>query len=176
MTALEEYQEHEERHEFLVTQQADLQSSIANTTQAIQEINRRSRRQFQEAFEAINGHFSTVFQKLFGGGECGMELLDPEDILECGIDVFAQPPGKRLQNIMLLSGGEKTLTVFALLVALFMFRPSRFCVLDEGGRAAGRTPTSAASPTSSTTSVNRPSSSLSLTTRRRWKRPTPCSE
>ena len=131
MTALQEYQEHHERHVFLTQQQSDIEQSISDTTKAIQELNRRSRSRFSEAFETVNRNFKEVFQKLFGGGECGMTLLDEEDVLESGIDIFAQPPGKRLQNVMLLSGGEKALTVFALLVAIFMYRPSSFCVLDE---------------------------------------------
>ncbi len=131
MAALEEYQESEERYQFLTAQRSDIEGSIADTTKAIQEINRRSRKQFQEAFEAINNHFSTIFQQLFGGGECGMRLLDEEDPLESGIDIYAQPPGKKLQNVMLLSGGEEALTVFSLLMGIFNYRPSRFCVLDE---------------------------------------------
>lgn len=130
MTALQEYQQNQERYEFLTRQREDIETSIADTTRAIQDLNRRSRQQFQEAFDAINLHFKEVFQKLFGGGDCGMQLLD-EDVLECGIDLYAQPPGKKLQNVMLLSGGEKAMTVFALLVALFRYRPSQFCVLDE---------------------------------------------
>ncbi len=131
MTALQEYQENLERHTFLTQQRGDIEKSIRDTVSAIQEINRRSRARFSEAFEIVNRNFKDVFQKLFGGGECGMTLLDDEDVLEAGIDVYAQPPGKRLQNVMLLSGGEKALTVFALLVGIFMYRPSRFCVLDE---------------------------------------------
>jgi chromosome segregation protein len=131
MTALEEFQENEERYNFLTTQKNDIEKSIADTKEAIQEINTRSRIQFSKAFKEINRNFNIVFQKLFGGGECGMELMDDEDILDCGIDVIAQPPGKRLQNILLLSGGEKALTVFSLLVGIFMYRPSRFCILDE---------------------------------------------
>ncbi len=131
MTALQEYQEHLERHTFLTGQRTDIEKSIADTTKTIQELNRRSRTRFAETFETVNTNFKEVFQKLFGGGECGMTLLDEEDVLESGIDIYAQPPGKRLQNVMLLSGGEKALTVFALLIAIFMYRPSRFCVLDE---------------------------------------------
>ena len=131
MTALDEYQESEQRHEFLVKQRADLEASISDTQQAIQDLNRRSRQQFKAAFEAVNRNFKEVFQTLFGGGDCGMRLLDEEDLLESGLEVYAQPPGKRLQNVMLLSGGEKALTVLALLVGLFAYRPSRFCVLDE---------------------------------------------
>ena len=131
MTAIDEFQENEERFEFLTGQRDDIEKSIVDTKQAIQEINTRSRIQFSKAFKEINKNFNTVFRKLFGGGECGMELMDDEDILDCGIDVIAQPPGKKLQNILLLSGGEKALTVFSLLVGIFMSRPSRFCILDE---------------------------------------------
>ena len=131
MTALDEYQESEERHGFLVKQRADLEESISDTRQVIQDLNRRSREQFKTAFEEVNRNFKEVFQTLFGGGDCGMRLLDEDDLLESGLEVYAQPPGKRLQNVMLLSGGEKALTVLALLVGLFAYRPSQFCVLDE---------------------------------------------
>ena len=131
MAALDEYQESEKRHGFLVKQRTDLEESISGTQQAIQDLNRRSREQFKTAFEAVNRNFKEVFRTLFGGGDCGMRLLDEEDLLESGLEVYAQPPGKRLQNVMLLSGGEKALTVLALLVGLFAYRPSQFCVLDE---------------------------------------------
>ena len=131
MAALQEYQDIEKRFNFLDSQRQDIEKSIADTTRAIQEINRRSREKFSHAFEAINSHFNEIFQKLFGGGECGMRLLDEEDLLESGLDIYAQPPGKKLQNVRLLSGGEEALTVFALLMAIFTHRPSRFCVLDE---------------------------------------------
>ncbi len=131
MTALEEYQENEERHTFLTRQRQDIEQSIADTRRVIQEINRRSREKFGEAFEAINRYLKEVFQTLFGGGDCGLRLLDEEDPLETGIDIYAQPPGKKLQNATLLSGGEKALTALALLVALFRYRPSQFCLLDE---------------------------------------------
>lgn len=131
MTALDEYQENEERYNFLIDQKNDLETSISDTQKAIKNLNKRSREQFKEAFIAVNQNFKKVFQALFGGGDCGMRLLDEEDLLESGLEIFAQPPGKRLQNVMLLSGGEKALTVFALLVGLFEYRPSQFCVLDE---------------------------------------------
>ncbi|HEY2933810.1 MAG TPA: chromosome segregation protein SMC [Acidobacteriota bacterium] len=131
MSALEEYKENEERFDFLSGQRSDIEKSIADTQQAIQEISRRSRQQFLDAFEAINARFKEMFQLLFGGGECGMALMDESDVLESGIDIYAQPPGKKLQNVMLLSGGEKALTAFALLIAIFKYRPSPFCVLDE---------------------------------------------
>ncbi|MGI8784719.1 MAG: chromosome segregation protein SMC [Acidobacteriota bacterium] len=131
MTALDEYQEHEQRHQFLHGQRIDIEASIGDTTATIQEINQRSRAQFLEAFEQVNIYFKEMFQVLFAGGECGMQLMDESDVLESGIDIYAQPPGKRLQNVMLLSGGEKALTAFALLLALFQYRPSPFCLLDE---------------------------------------------
>ncbi|MFQ5739501.1 MAG: chromosome segregation protein SMC [Acidobacteriota bacterium] len=131
MTALDEYQENEERHNFLSTQRSDTEQSIADTARAIQDLDRRSREKFRQAFDTVNHHFNEVFRKLFGGGECGMRLLDEQNMLESGIDIHARPPGKREQNVMLLSGGEKALTVLALLVGLFTYRPSRFCVLDE---------------------------------------------
>ncbi|MBI4445330.1 MAG: chromosome segregation protein SMC [Acidobacteria bacterium] len=131
MTALEEYQENEERFNFLTAQRQDIEKSIEDTTLAIQEINRRSREKFRHAFDAINTSFKEVFQALFGGGDCGMQLLDDDDLLESGIEIFAQPPGKKLQSVHLLSGGEKAMTALALLVALCRYRPSQFCVLDE---------------------------------------------
>ncbi len=131
MTALKEYQENEERYDFLRGQRQDIEQSIADTTRVIQEINRRSCEKFRQTFESVNVHFREIFQKLLGGGECRMQLLDEEDLLESGIDISAQPPGKKLQNVMLLSGGEKAITVLALLMGLFTYRPSQFCVLDE---------------------------------------------
>ncbi|MBI4483265.1 MAG: chromosome segregation protein SMC, partial [Acidobacteria bacterium] len=131
MRALEEYQELEGRRQFLAQQQNDLLQSMADTKRAIAEINQRSLERFQEAFQQINLHFQELFKILFGGGECRLRLMDEEDPLESGIDIEAQPPGKRLQNLLLLSGGEKALTAIALLLAIFKFRPSPFCVLDE---------------------------------------------
>ena len=131
MRALEEYQEHEERYQFLSSQRADIEQSIADTQKAIAEINRRSAEQFQDAFRNIRQNFIDVFQILFKGGQCDLRLLDEGDLLESGVDIVAQPPGKRLQNVLLLSGGEKALTALALLIAIFRYRPSPFCVLDE---------------------------------------------
>lgn len=131
MRALEEYQEHDQRYQFLNKQRADIEQSIADTQKAIAEINRRSIDQFQDAFTKIRENFMDVFQILFKGGQCDLRLLDESDVLESGIDIIAQPPGKRLQNVLLLSGGEKALTALALLIAIFRFRPSPFCVLDE---------------------------------------------
>jgi chromosome segregation protein len=131
MMALEEYQECEQRFQFLSTQRQDLLDSIEDTTAAIKEIDQVSREQFREAFTAINANFQESFQTLFGGGHGEMKLLDENDELDSGIEIIAQPPGKRLQNVLLLSGGEKALTAIALLLAIFKFQPSPFCVLDE---------------------------------------------
>ena len=131
MTALEQYQDNEERHSYLSRQREDLERSIADTTKAIQEINRHSREKFKQAFDSVNTHFHETFRQLFEGGSSGMKLIDEEDVLESGIDLFAQPPGKKVQYLSQLSGGEQTLTGVAFLVALFRYRPSRFCVLDE---------------------------------------------
>src|SRR5512137_3155520 len=94
-------------------------------------MNRRSVEQFQDAFKNIRENFIDVFQILFKGGQCDLRLLDEGDLLDSGVDIVAQPPGKRLQNVLLLSGGEKALTALALLIAIFRFRPSPLCVLDE---------------------------------------------
>jgi chromosome segregation protein len=131
MRALEEYKELDQRYQFLNGQRLDIEKSIADTQKAIAEINRRSVEQFEEAFKAIRQNFQEVFQILFGGGQCDLKLLDEGDVLESGIDIIAQPPGKRLQNVLLLSGGEKALTALALLIAIFRYRPSPVCVLDE---------------------------------------------
>jgi len=131
MRALEEYQEQEERYQFLSNQRSDIEQSIADIQRAIAEINRRSVEQFQDAFKNIRENFIEVFGILFKGGQCDLRLLDEGDLLESGIDIVAQPPGKKLQNVLLLSGGEKALTALALLIAIFRYRPSPFCVLDE---------------------------------------------
>ncbi|MEW6731500.1 MAG: chromosome segregation protein SMC [Acidobacteriota bacterium] len=131
MMALEELAETEERYTFLQQQYKDVLESIAATEEALREIKRRSRTRFCEAFEQINANFSVVFQELFGGGRGEMALINEEDVLESGIDIIAQPPGKRLQSVLLLSGGEKAMTALALILAIFRFRPSPFCVLDE---------------------------------------------
>ena len=130
MMALEELQEAEERFSFLETQRQDLLASIDDTAQAIREIDQVSRQQFLEAFKAINAYFAESFQTLFGGGNGQMRLSDESDP-ESGIDIVAQPPGKRLQNVLLLSGGEKALAALALLIAMFRYTPSPFCILDE---------------------------------------------
>jgi chromosome segregation protein len=131
MMAIEQSKELEDRHGFLTTQQQDLVDSIAQTNQAISKIDETTHARFREAFSAINENFQHMFSTLFGGGKAGIMLLDENDPLESGIDIVAQPPGKRLQSVMLLSGGEKALTAIALMFGMFKYRPSPFCLLDE---------------------------------------------
>ena len=131
MMALEEYQETAQRHQFLETQRQDLLQSIENTLKTIKEIDIISRQKFEEAFARINQNFGATFTRLFGGGQAFMRLTDQENAAESGIDVVASPPGKKLQNVLLLSGGEKALTALSLLVGIFQFAPSPFCILDE---------------------------------------------
>jgi chromosome segregation protein len=129
--ALEEFQEAQQRYDFLNAQRQDLLDSIRDTEKAIHEIDVESRKRFSEAFEAVNGFFREMFRTLFGGGTGEMRLTDETNIAESGIDIVASPPGKRLQNVLLLSGGEKSLTAMALLMAIFRYTPSPFCILDE---------------------------------------------
>ena len=131
MMALEEFKECEERDTFLRRERDDLVASIQNTQLTITELDQVSRQKFEEAFNFINAHFAIAFQSLFGGGHGEMRLGEPDSSGEAGIDIVAQPPGKRLQNILLLSGGEKALTALALLIAVFKYQPSPFCILDE---------------------------------------------
>ncbi|HEY6447893.1 MAG TPA: chromosome segregation protein SMC [Acidobacteriaceae bacterium] len=131
MMALEEYNETAQRHEFLETQRTDLLESIDNTQATIREIDEVSRTKFDEAFARINENFSSTFGKLFNGGQAFMRLTDEENVADSGIDIVAQPPGKKLQNVLLLSGGEKALTALSLLIGIFVYQPSPFCVLDE---------------------------------------------
>ena len=130
MMAIEEFDDLDERYEFLTTQRDDLVESIRATGDAIARINRTTGERFRAAFTAINTHFQETFSTLFGGGRAGLVLLDESD-LESGIDIIAQPPGKRLQSIQLLSGGEKALSAMALMFAIFKYKPSPFCLLDE---------------------------------------------
>ena len=131
MMAIEQSKELEERHLFLSTQRQDLIDSIAQTNEAISKIDETTHARFREAFSAINDNFQVTFSTLFGGGKAGISLLDENDPLESGIDIVASPPGKRLQSVMLLSGGEKALTAIALMFAIFRYKPSPFCLLDE---------------------------------------------
>ena len=131
MLALEELTETEERLLFLTSQRKDIIDGISAAEEALREIKERSREKFRQAFFAINRNFTEFFSELFGGGRGEMTLLESEDVLEAGIEIVAQPPGKRLQNILLLSGGEKAMTAIALVMAIFRFRPAPFCLLDE---------------------------------------------
>jgi chromosome segregation protein len=131
MMALEELAENEERLQFLTTQRQDIIDGIKSTEEALREIKRRSRERFRHAFDVINRNFGELFQELFGGGRGEMSLIDTEDVLESGIDIIAQPPGKRLQNVLLLSGGEKAMAALSLVLAIFRYSPSPFCLLDE---------------------------------------------
>ena len=129
--AMEEYQEAQQRQEFLSAQRQDLIDSIRDTEKAIQDIDQVSRQKFAEAFEAINANFREIFQTLFGGGTGEMRLTDQENLADSGIEIVCSPPGKRLQNVLLLSGGEKALAAVALLMAIFRYQPSPFCIMDE---------------------------------------------
>jgi len=129
--ALAEYEDAQQRHDFLTAQRQDLLDSIRDTEQAIQEIDRVSKTRFNEAFEAVNVYFKETFQTLFGGGMGEMRLTDENNAGESGIEIIASPPGKKLQNVLLLSGGEKALAALSLLMAIFRYQPSPFCVLDE---------------------------------------------
>jgi chromosome segregation protein len=131
MMALDELGEVEARFIFLSSQRGDIERAIADTQAAIAEIKKRSRERFVEAFDAINENFKQMFVELFGGGQGEMKLIDESDVLESGIEIIAQPPGKRLQNVLLLSGGEKAMSAMALVLAIFRYRPSPFCLLDE---------------------------------------------
>jgi chromosome segregation protein len=129
--AVEQQIELDERFEFLTVQRQDLLDSIGELESAVRKIDATSKERFREAFQVINQHFGEVFRQLFGGGTAGLSLLDETNVLDSGIDIMAQPPGKRLQSVMLLSGGEKAMTAIALLFAIFQYKPSPFCILDE---------------------------------------------
>lgn len=131
MLALEEYTEMEERHRFLKTQYDDLRVSIETLLETIQKIDVTSLQRFREAFQGVQEHFQDLFLRLFNGGKAEMVLVDPENPNDSGIEIHVQPPGKRLQNMNLLSGGEKSLTGVAFLMALFQYHASPFCIMDE---------------------------------------------
>jgi chromosome segregation protein len=131
MMALEEFNECEQRFTFLTRERDDLLQSIADTQQAITELDLATKEKFEQAFHAINRNFSEAFHTIFGGGMAEMRLTEPDSSGDAGIDIVASPPGKRLQNVLLLSGGEKAMTALALLIAIFRYQPSPFCILDE---------------------------------------------
>jgi chromosome segregation protein len=131
LEAITEYDELEQRHAFLTGQETDLLTAKEQILKAIQEINRTTQKLFAETFEQVKANFQEMFTELFGGGKASLKLMDENDPLECGIDIEAKPPGKQPQSVSLLSGGERTMTAVALLFAIYMVKPSPFCVLDE---------------------------------------------
>lgn len=131
MMALEEYNECEQRFTFLTLERDDLLQSIADTQQAIKELDQVTKDKFEQAFAAINANFTAAFHTIFGGGTAEMRLTEADSSGDAGIDIVASPPGKKLQNVLLLSGGEKAMTALALLIAIFRYQPSPFCILDE---------------------------------------------
>jgi chromosome segregation protein len=131
LTAIEEYAEQSKRYEFMSAQKLDLEQALDQLDKAIKQMNRESRRLFREAFDAINERFKVVFPRLFGGGKAELALTTSDDLLEAGVDIIAQPPGKKLGSIDLMSGGEKALTAVSLIFSIFQHKPSPFCLLDE---------------------------------------------
>jgi chromosome segregation protein len=131
LLAIQEFEECRTRLDFLTEQEADLVQSLEALDQAIKKINRTSRKRFAATFEAVNHKFKEIFTTLFGGGRAEMVLTDESNLLETGVDIIVQPPGKKLQNVSLLSGGEKALTSVALIFSLFLINPSPFCMMDE---------------------------------------------
>jgi chromosome segregation protein len=131
LDAVREHEEAEKRFVFYTEQKADVDKALADLQRAITQMNRESRRLFAETFEAVNQRFREVFPRMFRGGRAELKLTNPEDMLETGIDILAQPPGKKLSSIELMSGGEKALTAVSLIFAIFQFKPSPFCILDE---------------------------------------------
>src|SRR4029078_11899595 len=131
LDAMREHGEAEERLTFYTTQKADLEKALADLDKAIAQMNRESRKLFAETFEAVNAKCQEIFPKMFLGGRASLRLTNPEDMLETGIDILAQPPGKKLNSIELMSGGEKALTAVSLIFAIFQIKPSPFCILDE---------------------------------------------
>jgi chromosome segregation protein len=131
LEAVQEYDELEERYRFLETQNTDLTNSRRELLDVIARINSTTQELFAETFAQVRVNFREMFAELFGGGRADLQLMDENDALNCGIEIIAKPPGKQLQSISLLSGGERTMTAVALLFAIYMVRPSPFCVLDE---------------------------------------------
>lgn len=131
VSAIEDYSKTKERYSFMVSQRNDLVKSEEKLNRIIREMMSIMKKQFMEEFQRINKNFNEVFRELFEGGRAEVVLEDPDDVLECGIDIIAQPPGKKLQNMLLLSGGERAMTAIALLFAILKLRPAPFCILDE---------------------------------------------
>ncbi|MBU1124932.1 MAG: AAA family ATPase, partial [Candidatus Omnitrophica bacterium] len=131
LVAIEEYDELKKRYDFLIQQQTDLVSAKESLHQAILKINRTTKQMFLETFERVREEFKNYFRLLFNGGDAQVYLTDEQDPLESGIEIICRPPGKKLQNVLLLSGGEKSMAAIALIFAIFKVKPSPFCVLDE---------------------------------------------
>ena len=129
--SIEEYERVSTRYNFLCNQKEDLENSSNSLIEVINEMDEIMKQKFQETFQKVSTEFSEVFKKLFKGGNGILNLTNPEDLLETGIDIIAEPPGKKLNNIALLSGGEKTLTAISLLFAILNVKPVPFCILDE---------------------------------------------
>ena len=131
LVAIEEYEETEQRHQFLTKQHDDLVNAKTQLLEVINRINSQTRQMFVETFEKIRDNFRAMFVEVFGGGKADLILLDENDVLESGIEIVARPPGKQLQSISLLSGGEQTMVAVSLLFSIYQVKPSPFCVLDE---------------------------------------------
>ena len=131
LVAIEEYDELKKRYDFLTQQQTDLVTAKETLHEAILKINRTTKKMFLETFEKIQIEFRNYFKLLFNGGDAQVYLLDEQDPLESGIEIICRPPGKKLQNVLLLSGGEKSMSAIALIFAIFKIKPAPFCVLDE---------------------------------------------
>jgi len=131
LMAIEEYEEQAKRYEYLHAQQTDLEEALLHLDKAIKQMNRESKRLFKETFDSVNDRFKLIFPRLFGGGRAELMLTNPEDLLETGVEIVAQPPGKKIGAIELMSGGEKALTAVSLIFSIFQHRPSPFCLLDE---------------------------------------------
>jgi chromosome segregation protein len=131
LTAIEEFEEQNKRYDYLIAQKTDLETALEQLEQAIKQMNRESKKLFRDTFESVAARFSQIFPKMFGGGVGQLRLTNPDDMLETGVEILAQPPGKRLGAMELMSGGEKALTAVSLIFALFQHKPSPFCLLDE---------------------------------------------
>lgn len=131
LTAIDEYKEKSERYEYLSAQKKDLEDALTQLERAIRQMNQESKRLFKDAFDAVNERFTKVFPTMFGGGKAELRLTDPNNLVESGVEIYAQPPGKKVGSLELMSGGEKALTAVSLIFAIFQYKPSPFCLLDE---------------------------------------------